>query len=1239
MSNLIIPGKPEGASWTDDQWKAIAAKGRDILVAAAAGSGKTAVLVERIIRKVINKEVPVNIDELLVVTFTNAAAAEMRQRIGTALEKEMEKDPASNHLRRQLTLLNKASISTLHSFCLEVIRKYYYLIDIDPAFRIADEGELMLLRDEVLDDFLEDEYGAEGNEEFYRLVDTFSNDRSDEELQTIIHTLYDFAQSHPRPDEWLSGLWQLYDVSGGVEAIDSLPFIDTLKFYIDLQLEAAEAMLTECVDMVNMPGGPVPREAMFNNELQMIRRLRAAVPSWQKLYEEMQAIDFPTLKSCKGEEYDPELTEQSKELRTEAKEIVKKLQEEYFSHKPESYLNNMGEMKETIAALARLVQRFADRFQAVKREKGLVDFSDLEHFTLEILTGEENGLSEAALAYQQRFKEIFLDEYQDFNIVQESIVRLLKTGEEENGNLFMVGDVKQSIYRFRLAEPNLFLSKYRRFTTDGENSGLRIDLAQNFRSRAEVLAGTNFLFKQVMDVKIGEIEYDQQAELVKGASYPEQVPFPVEVAIIDQGAKSDSDDLDIKDAEQSELEARWMAEKVRELIDSRHPVYDPKTKAERPVQYRDIVILLRSMPWAGVIKEEFKRAGIPLHAKVSNGYFQAMEVAVMISLLKVIDNPYQDIPLASVLRSPIVRCTENELSVIRLASKSASYYEAVQSFVSTRPEPRHEQLHEKVSKFLEKLSSWRALGRHGALSALVWQLYRDTHFYDFVGGMPGGKQRQANLRALYDRARQYEETSFRGLFRFLRFVERMQERGDDLGEAGALSEQEDVVRLMTIHASKGLEFPVVFVAGLNRQFNMMDLHKNYLLDKEFGIGAKYVHAEKRISYPSLPQLALKRKKRLELLAEEMRVLYVALTRAKEKLFLLGTVKDAEKTAAKWKKSERNPEWLLGNAERASAKSYLDWAGPALARHLDYDITGRSHSAVPAALAEHPSKWSIQTVSAESLQQKELEQTEESGGLLEKVQSFERVSISSPFKAEIEERMSWIYKHEPATHLRSKQSVSDLKRMNDIFNEGAGTDLSRQYQRPIFSRPSFMQKKALSPAEAGTALHTVMQHVSLKKEPAAGEVERLLNDLIARELLTADQAASVDPKKIAAFFQTDIGQVLLQADHVYRETPFNMGVKASELHPEWEGPEETVLVQGVIDCLIEKDGKLYLLDYKTDKIAGRFPGGFEQGKPVLEGRYRVQINLYARAIEQIWKRKVDKKFLFFFDGAHLLQIND
>ncbi|HZG70055.1 MAG TPA: helicase-exonuclease AddAB subunit AddA, partial [Chondromyces sp.] len=1121
---------------------------------------------------------------------------------------------------------------------------------IDPGFRIADETEGLILRDEVLDELFEEEYGKENNESFFKLVDTFSGDRSDIDLQNVVRKLYDFSQAHPNPDQWLTELANMYDVNEEVNSVDELPFMQALRFDIQLQLEAAQAMLREAFELTKVPGGPAPYSDNLIVDLDTIERLLESASSWTSLHEEIQKPMFGRLNTCKGSEYEPSLVKKAKDLRDDVKKIVKKLQEDYFFRQPQSYLRDMREMQPTIASLAELVKKFGLRFRQEKREKGLVDFSDLEHYCLEILTegGENEGTartpSEAAMAYRRQFKEVLVDEYQDVNLVQEAILQLVTADGEKFGNLFMVGDVKQSIYRFRLAEPNLFLDKYRRFTPDGEEGGLRIDLSRNFRSRHEVLAGTNFIFKQIMGTTVGEIEYNREAELVKGAAYPEEKDVPVEVTIINQQVAKESfvkeeiedeaEGFDEVDLEQSQLEARWMAKKIKQLVEERHPVYDPKTGTTRPVQYRDMVILLRSMPWAGEIMEEFKLAGVPIYANLTSGYFEATEVAIMISLLKVIDNPYQDIPLASVLRSPIVGCSENDLAEIRLASKKGTYFDAVKAFATGRPSESQEQLYEKVNKFLEKLAEWRDIGRQGALSDLIWQLYRDTFFYDFVGGMPGGKQRQANLRALYDRARQYEETSFRGLFRFLRFIERMKERGDDLGAARSLSEQEDVVRLMTIHSSKGLEFPVVFVAGLGRQFNLMDLRQPFLLDKEFGFASKYINIEKRISYPSLPLMAFKRKKRMEMIAEEMRVLYVALTRAKEKLFLLGTVKDSDKTMVKWERVLNHPDWLLPDAERAGAMSYLDWVGPALMRHRDFTIVDKQEILSDGEIVSHPARWEIRIVSpAEFLVEPITEETE--NGWEEKVRDGKPVEISSEHRAEMESRLSWIYPNKAATSLRSKQSVSDLKRTNDMFDEGASHELSRSFRKPIFERPKFMREKKISPAEIGTAMHTVMQHISLEEKPTTESVKQLLSNLLTREILKEEQAEAVDVEKVVAFFDTEAGQMLLRAQEVQREVPFNMSVPASEIIHDWQGGDESVLVQGIIDCLMEIEGELYLLDYKTDNIHERFRRGFEEAMPIMKDRYQLQINLYAKAVEQIWKRKVAGKYLFFFDGAHLL----
>ncbi|PEQ94507.1 helicase-exonuclease AddAB subunit AddA [Bacillus sp. AFS006103] len=1259
MSNFGIPPKPENVTWTDDQWKAIMARDRDILVAAAAGSGKTAVLVERIIQKILSKEAPIDVDELLVVTFTNASAAEMRHRVGEALEKAIDEDPWSRHLRKQLSLLNKASISTLHSFCMEVIRKYYYLIDVDPGFRIADDTEAQLIRDEVMDELFEEEYGKKENESFFTLVDSFTSDRSDAALMDIVRSIYDFARSNPLPDQYLQSIISMYEVSS-IHNIADLTFMEALLFDIELQLGAAKELIKRGMEVTKLPGGPAPRAENFLDDLTMIDTLLLAKDdSWETLYQAMQNWSFSRAKQVKGDHYDKELTEKAQKLRDKAKKKLQDLKEELFSRRPESFLRDMAEMRPLIETLVHLVKEFSQRFEKVKREKGIVDYADLEHYCLGILTKEistegEFLPSEAALAYQRHFKEVYCDEYQDTNMVQETILKLVTKKDEHNGNMFMVGDVKQSIYRFRLAEPNLFLGKYNRFKVDGDSTGLRIDLARNFRSRKEVLDATNYLFKQIMGIKVGEIEYDEAAELRAGAPYPEDEPYPVELLLINQNVKDNGSDdtaeaetevqvpeeFDAAGLEQSQLEARVIALKIKELVASGTPVYNTKTKSNRPLMYRDTVILLRSMTWAPQIIEEFKQQGIPIYANLSTGYFNATEVAIMISLLRVIDNPFQDIPLAAVLRSPIVGLNEEELSKIRIHQKRGSFWEAVSAFCRSKEAQNTAVFYEKIRRFNDLLTEWRSMARQGSLAELIWQLYRDTQFYDFVGGLPGGKQRQANLRALYDRARQYEQTSFRGLFRFLRFIERMIERGDDLGAARALGEQEDVVRIMTIHSSKGLEFPVVFMAGMARTFNMADVRKPYMLDKEYGFASKYVNAEKRISYPSLPQIAFKRKKKMEMLAEEMRVLYVGMTRAKEKLYLTATLKDSLKKFDQWNDVVSNTEWLLKDYERAAVTSYIDWIGPALVRHHDASelrLGGTGNVLVPEEISNHSSLWKVSQISADEIKKKEIDAGMKEDQFLELVQKGEYIPTTSPFLDEIKTRLDWEYSFPNAAVHRSKQSVSEMKRQREIADEQSGTDLVKHFKKSIVKRPKFMQEKQLSPAERGSAMHMVMQHVDLTKSVSQDSLQEQVTWMLTNELLTPEQAEIIDTHLIVQFFQSELGNRYFNARSINREVPFTLSMAAQDVYPAWENEEESVFVQGIIDCVFEDEKGLVLVDYKSDRISDRYKGGFEQAKTILEDRYKLQINLYTRAIEQIWKKKVTERYLFFFDGAHILKV--
>ncbi len=1239
--------KPEGSQWTDDQWKAIVSSGQHILVAAAAGSGKTAVLVERMIRKLLSTSNPIDVDRLLVVTFTNASAAEMRGRIGEALEKELKKNPSSLHLRRQLSLLNRASISTLHSFCLDVIRKYYYLIDLDPGFRIANDTEAELLREEVLDELFEEQYSLKDNQAFFQLIDSYTSDRHDLDIQLMVRKVYDFARSNPNPSRWLSMLVQQYEVDEGA-TIDELPFLSFLMEEVLLQLKGVETMLQQAMSVTRLPGGPAPRAANIEDDLQQVQRLiQSGNESFSSLHHDIQSLKFSRLKPCKGDEYDSALIDELSDLRKKAKNALEKISGDLFSRPIHGYMDDFKKMKPLIEALVTVVNEFGKRYESVKREKGLVDFSDLEHYCLQILRDpnvEDLEPSDIAKKYRHQFAEVLVDEYQDTNMVQESIIKLVTNDEEETGNLFMVGDVKQSIYRFRLAEPFLFLSKYKRFTHDGRISGMRIDLNKNFRSRTEILDATNFLFNQIMDEEVGEIVYDDDASLKLGAQYPPVEGMESELLLItkESGEQVESEEVDDSlvgfsdvELEKAQLEARAMARKIKEMVQNRFQVYDRKLDVMRNVTYRDFVILLRSMPWAPQIMEEFKQEGIPVYADLATGYFDATEVMIMMSVLKVIDNPHQDIPLASVLRSPIVGLNEEELATIRVADKNGTYYDALTAYLDEQAAT--DALYEKVQAFYEQLQVWRTEARQGALSALIWKLYRDTGFFEFVGGLPGGKQRQANLRALYDRSRQYEATSFRGLFRFLRFIERMRDRGDDLGAARALGEQEDVVRLMTIHSSKGLEFPIVFVAGLSRQFNLMDLNKAYLLDKELGFGSKYIDAKLRITYPTLLQQVIRKKMKKESMAEEMRVLYVALTRAKEKLILVGTVNDFEKTAKKWSSVIEHREWVLPSHVRAEAKSYLDWIGPSLVRHRDIlpMISDDSSSLTP--IYEDSSKWHLTIMEAKELAEQEVIEELQHEEILQALKQQKPVPITSEYVEKVTTRLNWSYPFTTASVHRSKQSVSDIKRQQFV-DEESDDALVRKAKAPLEDRPTFLQKKGLTAAERGTAMHAVMQHLPLTVEHTKESVQAFVDELVIKELLTIEQADSIDVEAIVEFISSEIGQQLCEAHHVYREMPFSLAVSAKDIYSQWESEEdENILIQGVIDCLYETNEGMVLLDFKTDNITYQFDGDFEKAKPVLLDRYQIQLELYAKAIEQIIKQPVTKRYLYFFDGGYVIEV--
>ena len=816
------------------------------------------------------------------------------------------------------------------------------------------------------------------------------------------------------------------------------------------------------------------------------------------------------------------------------------------------------------------------------------------------------------------------------NFLQETILQLVKSGGEADGNLFMVGDVKQSIYAFRLAEPQLFLDKYSRFLPEPDDTGRKIDLNQNFRSRSEVLDGTNYIFQQVMDENVGEIEYDERAALKYSHGYPDE-PEPVELVIL-EGDKTTEDD-DEEAIGQSQQEARYIIRRIQHMMDSGYQVYNAKTKEYRPLEYRDIVILMRSMRWSADLAEEFKAAGIPLYAESSKGYFDALEVMMIMNLLQVIDNPYQDIPLVAVLRAPFIGLTENELAEIRLAKHNVPFYEALKVYVNSDVPTGETAL--KLRNFMEQLASWRSAARRGSLADLIWSIYLETHYYEMVGAMVNGKQRQANLRALHDRALAYEKTSFRGLFRFLRFIDRMKSRGDDLGLAKSIGEADDVVRLVTIHSSKGLEFPVVFVAGLSGKFNLMDFNSPYLFDQKFGLAVKTVDPELRIMYTSLPFLALKEHKLTKLKAEEMRILYVAMTRAKEKLILVGSVKDWAKTKERWEKMQDLPaDTVLPDYLRAAAMTYLDWIGPAVARHKDF-LTLSVTDEEPEAEILTRGLWKVRVLANDAFRHVPEDEEAESLVAVVKEADAELVEV-------LTKRFTAVYPYAHATAKKSKTSVSEIKRF-EVLSRAEEEEPTAIWQdkrvveqkkrqvisKAIAKRPLFLQEKKMTSAEIGTVVHTVMQHMPQQGFRHLAEAEVYLADLVARELLRESEAEVINMADVLAFFTTPIGQRFKEASIALREVPFTFS------RVDHEGDAQ--IVQGIIDCLFQDtEGRWVLLDYKTDTIRAPFneePALTEE----MRNRYARQLELYTEAIEKIKGIRVSEHVLYLYDIGRAIEL--
>ena len=1181
--------------WTKEQKQAIYEKGQNILVAAAAGSGKTAVLVERIIEKVLHDNV--DIDKLLVVTFTNAAASEMRERVLDAIYKKLDEEPDNELLYRQITLLNKASICTIDSFCLEVVRNnFYQLENLSPNFRIADTTEIELLKQDVIEEIFEKKYEEE-DKDFIKLINTYTSYRDDTPLKELALNIYNYIQSNPFPEKWLHEKIEMFNIKDNLEEDFSktvwgkelLKQIEDEVIYSIKSLEDIEKKLYLEPELEKF-------YQTIRDDIEKLEVLKRNLDNWDKTYEIAKDLSFVRWPAKKVES---ELKEEAKGLRDNVKKNINKILDEILICNSNQANIEIYNMYDILVKLENLINEFGNEFDKAKRERNIVDFHDIEHFALKILIDENEEPTEVAKKYQEKYEEIAIDEYQDSNLVQEYILTSVSNGK----NIFMVGDVKQSIYKFRQAMPELFLSKYKGYKNKEDNKeekGLKIQLFKNFRSRENVLKFTNLIFQDIMSNELGDIDYDEGEYLNLGASYPEEKQdLNTQIHIIDvKDEEEEQENLEEIDEriEDVELEARFVANKIKELKESNFKIWDGKKEEYRDIKYKDIVILLRSTSsLAPIYEQELLNLEIPVFSDSSQEYLDSIEIQTIMSLLKIIDNPMQDIALVTVLRSYIGKFTDDELVKIRLSDKYDNFYTCMQKALVDVDK----NLKEKIENFFNMLDGWRKEQEYLSLDELIWKLYTDTGFYNYVGLMPNGDLRQANLKMLFQKAKQYEDANFKGLYNFINFIDKLKLSSGDMNSAKIIGENDDVVRIMSIHKSKGLEFPVVFLSSVGKQFNLTDLNKNVLLHQEMGIGVKYIDYDKQIQYDTLNKSAIKNKILLETLSEEMRVLYVALTRAKEKLYITGISKDYEKELEKIKSNvERYPKenGKINSILLKKYKRYLDWI-LLVYNYENKETIGKSN----IELEVHKKQELLHSFNKVDTKK------------IDVIKELEKVEINKEKLKKLEELLNYEYPNKIDIIIPTKTAVTTLKdlKSNNIVEENI------TLEKPKFLNET--KEEIITPSKRGTIMHLCMQHLDEKVNYDLEKVQNLIEELRAKEIITTKEAESINKNKILEFTKSKIWNELKEAKEIQREKPFYINVPANTIYE--EKTNENILVQGIIDLYyIDKNNDLNLVDYKTDYV--------EKGNEnSLIAKYKNQLELYKKALEESLKKEVKNTYIY------------
>ena len=1212
-----------GVEFTTEQKAVIDARDCNILVSAAAGSGKTAVLVERIIGMVC---AGLDVDHLLVVTFTKAAASQMKEKITEAIQEKLVQDPDNEHLQKQETLIHNAQITTIDSFCQYVIRNNFNSIGLDPSFRVGDEGELKLIQEEVIKQLIEEEYEAAKSEEdsdFLFFMDYFNQDSRDDRSIEFINDLFKFSDSMPWPEEWIRE--RAFDYAPADCPFDELPWVMECMSHARSVLRECALKLGRAYNMSLEPDGPYMYGDLLENEKDSVEAA-LRYNTYDALFDGIRAIDYDRLSTKRDPSVNADKRETAKNLRNEAKKSLTDLRDKFFTLPSEAVMANMELCDRAVRELCRLTLEFKSRFDELKKQRQVIDFSDMEHFALQILVDPDTKKpTQVALEYRDYYKEVLIDEYQDSNNVQEMILKAISGEEAGISERFMVGDVKQSIYKFRLARPEIFMEKFHSYDRDEKASDRRIDLHRNFRSREEVLDITNYIFKRIMGGDLGGVEYDADAMLVAGRDFdPPAFDITPEILFVDGAAELDedcTDDEGIRDMSGKEKEALLIAERINRLREE-----------NAGLMYKDIVILLRAPSgWDETFKEILERQGIPTYVDSKSGYLDASEVAILLDLLSVIDNPRQDVPLTAVMHSSLGGFSDEELALIRIAINNSEelsgrdyLYDGLMSNIDLE-----EALGAKVRDFVASIEEYRRMSTYTPVHELLQTIIDKTDYEAIVTAMPGGNQRKANVEMLLRKAADFEKTSFRGLFHFVRYIEHIKVVQVDYGEAGTIDENSDVVRIMSIHKSKGLEFPVVFVAGLSKDFDKRDTYGDLIIDMDLGIGVKSINTDLRLKYDTLKRRIIADKIGTDNLGEEIRVLYVALTRAKEKLIITSYVKDMAKSLDSQLKELSqlgNAEDVLPYSKRVSAANYLSMVLPAIMLHpamgelIDkYELSRTEYDAVTANMPSAPA------LKISSFGDKDLLDGIRSGAFKATMRREELEmggSVDDKLLERLKEKFFAKYPHADLKGLFTKTTVSELKKKAMVDEGEFGTTTASYAQ----------EQGTLTGAERGSAYHRVME--LLDGDAFADVSEDNLSAWIRKAAddgrIPDEYAEVVKPKDIRTYLLTDLGSRMGQAfsrGELMREKPFMMGISAKELDPGFP-EEEMVLVQGIVDAWFLEDDEIVLLDYKTDNV---------RDDKTLVDRYAVQLQLYKRALEAATGKKVKEVYIYSFTLESVIKL--